>query len=225
MEFDFVLLMLHKAQPVSQIIQMLELLGTSILPSSFGAITTRVTSQQPKNESDTLDRLTILLFETPQPPLEKTPYTPLEIASLRTAVLCLLQSLAYTPYGGKLLATHRLAIGRLVRFLHEAILAMYMYNPTTHPATVTHVNATVYILAHLTSAHADVVDMHAKLAVVPGGSQKHLTSLSRVAFAEGYSVLEKGIEGEAAEAAHRMLDELLSPEEGEAVVDVFSSAR
>lgn len=63
-----------------------------------------------------------------------------------------------------------------------------------------------------------------KLAAVPGGSQKFLLALSRVAFAEGESVIEEDIEAEAAEEAHRLLDEMLSPEEGEAVVEVFTSA-
>ena len=244
MEFDFVLLMLHKSQPLSQIIQMLHLLATSILPTSFGAIiaasaqTDQLSNapRQSKNESDIVDRLTVLLFEIPEaastsPPEDhsvSTPpkaYSPTDLLDLRSSILALLKRLCFTAHGGRAIATHRLAIGRLVRFLHDCVVAMYKYTPETHGTTTSLVNETVMLLGHLTACHADVLDMRARLAAVPAGSYKHLVALSRVAFAEGASVIEEGIDSEAAEQAHRMLDEHLSPEEGEAVISVFSSGR
>lgn len=72
--------------------------------------------------------------------------------------------------------------------------------------------------------NAPLVDIRAKLASVPGGAQKHLVSLARVAFAEGEGDGIGEVSAEAAEAAHAMLDVLLSPEEGEAVVEVFGSS-
>lgn len=245
MEFDFVLLMLHKSQPLSQIIQMLHLLASSVLPTSFGAIlasspeTDRVSiaSRQSKNESDVLDRLTLLLFETPEIPMSSTqteqsaqsqarrPNIATALLSLRASILALLKRLCFTVHGGRAIATHRLAIGRLVRFLHDCIVDLYNYTPETHALTTSLINETVMLLAHSTACHAEVLDVRARLAAVPGGSYKYLVALSRVAFAEGASVIEEGIDSEAAEQAHRMLDEHLSPEEGDAVISVFSSGR
>jgi len=293
MEFDFVLIMLHRGQPVSQITLMLQLLSTSILPGSFGSRarprhsesgaqnTSVPMPHQSRNENALIDRLTVLLFEIPSSlstsERQTNPIPPTALPSLRTAVLSLLTELADSPYGAQLLATHRLVFGRLVRFLHDAILAMYNYCPTlsalppaavdaastkddfvtdprpldAHDHYTTHVNLTVLLLALLTEVDIHVphpplsattaptsasasalptstspptttrLDVRAKLSLIPGGSSKHLVSLSRIAFADGLTAIERGIEAEAADAAHRMLDELLSPEEGEDVMVVF----
>ena len=242
MKLDNVLMMLHRAQPLAEISRMLELLATSILPTSFGPILpTNTTStctasllQQPKNESSMIDRLTVLLFETPIVPPSEVPYTQMEILCLRRSVLDLLTLLCHTNHGGHIIAIHRLAIGRLVRFIHDTVVAVYAYRPATHALTVSLVNMSVKLLAHLTSVHRSVVDMRARLNAVPGGSYRHLVGLSRVAFGESgsgggtagkvLSVLEAGIDPDLAEMARRMLDEHLSPEEGDAVMEVFSSA-
>ena len=298
MEFDFVLIMLHRGQPVAQITLMLQLLSTSILPDSFGSRARPRNSEsgaqtptipmphQSRNENALLDRLTVLLFEVPSSLSrdlasasgeQTNSPSPTALPSLRTAVLSLLTELADSPYGAQLLATHRLVFGRLVRFLHDAILAMYNYCPTltalpaaatvdpaakddftmepppltAHDHYTTHVNLTVLLLALLTEVDIHVphpplsattaptsasasalptstspptttrLDVRAKLSLIPGGSSKHLVSLSRIAFADGLTAIERGIEAEAADAAHRMLDELLSPEEGEDVMVVF----
>ena len=81
-EFDFILLMLHKSQPLSQIIMTLHLLATSVLPNSFGAIVVSTTSRhdqptrQTKSETDILDRLTVLLFEVPESKSTTSPAKP-----------------------------------------------------------------------------------------------------------------------------------------------------
>ncbi|KAI9669297.1 MAG: hypothetical protein M1831_000332 [Alyxoria varia] len=350
MEFDFVLLMLHRSQPLEQILMMLQLLSSSILPNTFGAIvppepSTREStatrgatastttagqhpSRQAKSQSDILDRLTLLLFETPEPPrlipdpnasepkptlfpspadphppTRAPPYPPPTLLKLRTRLLALLQSLCLTPHGGRLLSTHRLAIGQLVRFLHDSILHLYAYTPETHTLISDHVNRTVAMLAHATSVHADVVDLRRRLASVGMGEYKFLVGLGRCAFAEcggdavdfaggedsdssvgrgeeeeeeereadvdmhgdrpaagnaveqknnnaeadtnmdadpesdkrnhksirgslkpAQSLLESRIWIQTADEAHRMLDEWLTPAEGEAVVGVLGSA-
>lgn len=275
MEWDFVLIMLHRAQPVEQIMQMLQLLSTSILPGSFGAtagprnsdVTPNASAvmppQQNRHEAALIDRLTVLLFETPSSLLSEakhgtssasTPSKP--VLLLRTQVLNLLTELADSQYGGLLLAQHRTAFARLVRFLHDAILAMYDYFPeavpaastteptpslgktpfkTSHDHYTTHVNLTVLLLATLTDVlipsptdptTTTRIDVRTKLSAVPGygAPEKHLISLSRIAFADGLTAIERGIDVEAADAAHRMLDELLSPEEGDNVVQVFGGS-
>lgn len=229
LELDHILLWLSRSQPLAQITITLQLLATSILPDSFGPIienhSTTHAPQQYRNETTLIDRLLNLFFETPEVPPEEEPYTAVELLHLRIDVLGLLKQLCSSQHGGRLLATHNLAVGRLVRLLHDSVLAMYSYKEETHSLNVSLVNNCVLLLAHLTSCHRDVIDMRARLGAVPSGVQKHLVALSRIAFSEGLSVLENGIDPEAAEAAHRMLDEHLSPEEGDAVVEIFSSAR
>jgi len=202
---------------------MLQFLGTSILPDSFGPIISNAT-QQTKSEAALLNRLLNLFFETPKVPPEEESYTRSELLQLRLDVLRLLKQLSFTEHGGRLLATHTLGIGRLVRLLHDSVLAMYAYREGTHELSVAAVNESVLLLAHLTSSHNDVIDLRARLAAVPSGAHKHLVALSRVAFRDGVSVLENGIDPEAEKAAHRMLDEHLSLEEGDAVVELFPSA-
>lgn len=228
--FEFPLLMLHRAQPLHLITSTLHLLASSILPTSFGPILapTATTSHRTKKETDLLDRLIVLLFELPSPPPSSHdhPHSPLTLLTLRADVLALLTQLCLrSPHGGRLLATHRYAFGRLARLLHELVTSLYAVRRGTHALAARCVNATVLLLAHLTACYADVLDVRARLAAVPAGGYKYLVALSRVAFRDGATMVEEGISVEAADEAHRMLDEHLSPEEGEAVVEVFSSAR
>ena len=152
-DYDFVLVMLNKGQPIAHILQTLHLLSTSNLPDTFGAIVrmqsdedsaVMLSERQANNETATINRLILLLFETATiegiqagDELNQTPLpNSVAMPSVRTQVLTLLTELAHTPHGGQLLATHAVAFGRLVRFLHDAILNMYNYCP--EPVSYTH---------------------------------------------------------------------------------------
>lgn len=229
---ETVLMLLHKVQPLEQILTLLSLLDSSILRDGFGP---RVEpdvlkgqedrDRQMKNEDSLLKRLTVLLFEKPIAHKAGPQYTAMDILSLRAAIIAFLNHLVVSQRGGQALAEHGLLIGRLARFIHECVLAMYAYDPPTHDMTVSLLNQAVKLLAYLTTEYSQVFDLRAKLSAVPSGAHMHLVALSKIAFAEGHSVIERGIEPEVAEAAHRMLDEHLSPDEGEAVMEVFSSAK
>ncbi|KAF2502841.1 hypothetical protein BU16DRAFT_475285 [Lophium mytilinum] len=230
---DFVLLMLMKAQPLDQIMLMLRILSTSSLPGTIGAIVPADSGpdQQAKRETDTIDRLTLLLFETPEslqdprtPITKSNAYHPLSICELRIQVLRVLGGLCVHQYGGRVLAKHRHCIGRLVRFMHDQIDALYNYRTLMHSVIVSSINLSMRILYHLVTSFSDEVDMRARLSVIQGGSHKHLVALTRLAFSDAL-VLEAGIEDEVVDAAHQLLDEYLSPEEGEALLQVFSSGR
>jgi len=297
MEFDFVLTLLHRAQPLTQIVSMLDLLHHSVLEATFGSIYPDPTRQK-QMESNLIDRLTKLLFEDPQHPrptprveqfldflykdeieaeeIERgalpipDPYSLLDILGLRSKVLGLLYDLALNQHGGNLLATHHLAIGRFVRFLHESVVKMYVsydgWSPSEHngrdagdgadapvspKADVTdgpyalhaqHINTVTTILYHLNSTYGNLVsssqesqqkpstnvqpvlNIHAYLDSQPAASQAYLVALSRIAFSETMG-LEVGIDPEVAEMAHEMLDEFVSPEDGEGVLGVFESGR
>ncbi|KAK3111997.1 hypothetical protein LTR53_012179 [Teratosphaeriaceae sp. CCFEE 6253] len=253
MQLLFVLIMLNKSQPVNQIISMLKILSTSALADSFGPIQSAVDQNddgddggQHKQDTGIIDRLTCLLFETPDPPPEgEEPYTEAEVAELRLAILDVLRAMCATDHGGLLLARHRSAIGRLIRFLDAQINKLYTLPPPLRPASDTagkpasdslswrtdaailprtahelvarSINLTLRIFHHLLHLPDHAVDLTAKLNVIRGGHQKFLVAMTRVAFAEQV-LLEEGIEEEVVEAAHSVLDDYLSPEEGEAIV-------
>lgn len=66
-------------------------------------------------------------------------------------------------------------------------------------------------------------DMKSKLTNTLGGQHAYLVALTRLAFSEGV-VLEAGIEDAVVNMAHDILDEGLSPEEGDAFGRVFNSS-
>lgn len=66
--------------------------------------------------------------------------------------------------------------------------------------------------------------MQDKLRALPGGVYKHLIALTRLAFSDGV-FCERGIEDDVVDCAHQMLEDTVTPEEGEALLEVFSSAK
>jgi hypothetical protein len=66
--------------------------------------------------------------------------------------------------------------------------------------------------------------LQAKLRIIPGGTHKYLVGLTRLAFSEGV-FFERGIDEDVAECAHQMLETLVNPQEAEALLEAFSTAR
>ncbi|KAI6836782.1 hypothetical protein KC342_g4946 [Hortaea werneckii] len=239
MELPFTLLMLNKAQPISQSTTTLRLLSTSSLSTTFGPIvppeSEDAASGQSKQETAIIDRLTILLFETPKPPPDEPAYSETELAELRNEILSVFRELCLTEHGG-LLAQHRSAVGRLVRFLHGQMEKLHLLPPAipspsspealatddSNPPPAAHtlvaqtINTTTRLLYHLLRTYDTTLNLGQKLQAVQGGYHKFLVSMTRIAFSDQL-VLEAGIEDEVAEAAHAVLDNMLSPEEGEAI--------
>ncbi|KAI7022941.1 hypothetical protein KC355_g1887 [Hortaea werneckii] len=239
MELPFTLLMLNKAQPISQSTTTLRLLSTSSLSTTFGPIvppeSEDAASGQSKQETAIIDRFTILLFETPKPPPDEPAYSETELAELRNEILAVFRELCLTEHGGLLLAQHRSAVGRLVRFLHgqmeklhlvppampspsspEALFTEDSNQPIAHTLVAQTINTTTRLLYHLLRTYDTTLNLGQKLQAVQGGYHKFLVSMTRIAFSDQL-VLEAGIEDEVAEAAHAVLDNMLSPEEGEAI--------
>lgn len=223
MDFTFMLTMLHKAQPLSQTMTTLHLLSDSATETNFGPISPDNTKQAAQ-ETATIDRLTFLLFESFEPPVDEEPYSPVEILFVRLKVLSVLKSLCFTDHGRRSLCAHRSAIGRLVRFLHAQVSDLYTLSPPCdpvyaeqHPHTLTTrlINTTTRLLHSLhTLPETNILQ---KLSAVRGGYHKFLVSMTRIAFSDGLA-LEQGFEPEVVEAAHEILDAVLSPEEGEMVM-------
>ncbi|KAF2747869.1 hypothetical protein M011DRAFT_467459 [Sporormia fimetaria CBS 119925] len=228
---DFPLQLLRKAQPLDCISRMLHILRTSNLSDSIGprVLTSFGLEQQEKRETDLLDRLTKLLSDIPEPiPNPSTPTTaplspnPSQILTLRLQILHLLTHFSTTPYGCTRLASLRYCIGRLIRFLDEQVTSLYTVPLSpTHELTAASINATMRLIFHLKTS-VPTLDIKSKLSVIPGGNHKYLVALTRLAFSERL-VLEQGIEKETVDAAYAILDAGLTPEEGEGLLQVFSS--
>lgn len=82
----------------------------------------------------------------------------------------------------------------------------------------------VRILHHLLHTFENLINLTEKLGAERGGYHFFLISMSRVAFSEQL-VFEAGIQTEVIEAAHDILDSVLSPEEGEAIVNAVQTPR
>ena len=85
------------------------------------------------------------------------------------------------------------------------------------------VNEATRLVFHLTSVFPDI-NMQEKMRVIPGGAHKHLIALTRLAFSENI-FYERGIEDDVVDCAHQMLENSVTPEEGEALLEAFSSAK
>jgi hypothetical protein len=227
------LLMLNKVQPIPRIIQALQILSTSVLDASFGSISGEP-GQQVQHSHTTVDRLVTWLVEIPKAPKGESAYTEEEIAELRIATLDVFKRLCLTEHGGQLLANHRFAIAKLIKFLHSQVAKLYTIPPyaclqkhgrdgngdhqqTMHELIIQTINTTVRILHHILRSFDELIDLTQKVNVERGGYHAFLIGMTRIAFSEQL-VLEAGIETDVVEAAHDILDNVLSPEEGEAIV-------
>ena len=237
MEVDFVLVMLQKQQPLPQIRLMVQMIASSAMVECLGTIQADP-ARQVQMEAGTLDRLTSLLFETPNHPPDEDPYSDNEIASLQIEIIQALRSICLTDHGSMTIAQHRVIIGRLIRFLHGQVTSLYSTSPVSavlanktaesspmgHDLIIATVNLTVRLLYHLLHSHTDIIDLHEKLAIIPGGHQKFLVCFTRLAFSEQL-VFDSGLEEEVVDAAHEILDGVLGPEEGEAVLQAVETPR
>ncbi|KAL1618766.1 hypothetical protein SLS56_010412 [Neofusicoccum ribis] len=235
----------------------LQLLSTSITPSTYGPITNSPFEEDAEhdlNNSTLFDYLTDLLHETPSIPTTRPALWQFRVTLLQTLSVFLSSAPA-----AEALASHKLFLGRLFTLLNAAVCNLYTIAPGTPLATALAraVGLATRIAYSLITSPATraLVDRRARLAAVHGASHAHLVALTRIAFTEneddgtdaedggrdasgGYGgtksapvlgsggrVLEAGIEDEVANMAHVLLDEFLSPEEGEELVKVFSTAR
>lgn len=228
MPSDFVLILLIKEQPLPYITLMLRVLGTSALPASLGPMVAQGGDSQAKREADLVHRLTNLLSETPQPiPDPEAPdgveeVRAADIWNLRLQTLDVLAQFSIQGYGSARLANHRSCIGRLIKFLDFSIALLYSepLSPT-QKQKIAGINSAMKLIYHLVKSN-NGFDIKTKLVGILGGHHAYLVALTRLAFSDGL-VLEAGIEDAVVDMAHSILDEGLSLEEGEGLVQVFSS--
>jgi hypothetical protein len=221
MRFDFIMMLLNLINPLPEIHLMLSLLHTSILTDTFAMIIPPNNGNQDASEAHIIDNLSHLLINTPRPPLGEDPPDAADLCDLRLDVLNLFDAMCTTMHSASALATHRLAIGCLVRLMNDSLNALYSF-PYTHAHHTALVNSATRLLFHLTQNYSHLINMQAKLSVVPGGEKKFLIALTRLAFSEG-GYYEDGIEDDVVDCAHQMLEGRVSPEEAEGLVEAFGS--
>ncbi|RDI82920.1 hypothetical protein Vi05172_g7277 [Venturia inaequalis] len=230
MKFDFVLLILMKAQPLPQIRIMLQLLQASALETTFGAILSADeggSDRQAQRQIDMIDRLTLLLFEKPATAPDSPSYLyNTDITAMRLDILLVLQAMCIPEEGGRALASHTFAIARIFKVLHQSIqsLPFVVSDGHTHPLVIGCVNTAMKLVFYLIMTFKELVDVRQKLSVIQGGTSILLISLTRLAFAERICA-EEGISEASMDMAHGLLDEWLSPDEGEALLAMFSTER
>ncbi|CAD6578813.1 MAG: hypothetical protein ASARMPREDX12_008979 [Alectoria sarmentosa] len=222
MRFDFIMMLLNFINPLDEINIMLSMLHTSILDQSFAMIIPPNNGQQDASEAHIIDNLSHLLINTPRTSPGEGPPDAAELCEVRIHVLSLIEAMCNTPHGGEALAKHRLVIGQLVRVMNDELDRVYDYH-YGYEQRISLVNTATRLLYHLTSNYAHLVNMQARLSVVPGGEKKFLIALTRLAFSEG-GFYEQGIEDDVVDCAHQMLEARVSPEEAEQLVEAFSSA-
>ena len=216
MRYDFTMLMIKPWQPLGEISTALSLLRTSVLEDTFAMIV----REQAKNEEILIDFLMNLLIETPRPSDKmQEPYLPSSISQLRIEVLSLLESLCGSTHGATALATNPRGIGTIARLMSDQLNRLYDHK-SGHELRAELVNRGTRLLFHLTQSFGKSINVQEKLRMVTGAPQKHLIVLTRLAFSEPL-YLERGIEDDVVECAYQMLDNFVSPEEAEALMEVF----
>ncbi|KAF7173242.1 hypothetical protein CNMCM6106_007346 [Aspergillus hiratsukae] len=227
MRYDFVLMMLNCSQPIRDITLMLNLLSTSIRAESFGSVQ-ETPQDQLANENYIVDRVANLLSETPQPDEGQPPYTATDICGMRLQAMYFLTSVAFNPvapaseHGSSVIAQHPTVLARMIRAMHDELDALYTY-PPERDLHASMVNGLMRLVYGVIRRHKNV-DLQSKLCRVAGGKQKFLVVLTRLAFSEG-PILEGGIDDETVEMAHEILDDAVNPQEAEALLEAFPSAK
>ncbi|KAL9101531.1 MAG: hypothetical protein Q9187_009237 [Circinaria calcarea] len=170
-----------------------------------------------------IDRVSAMLIEVPKVAEGEEPYDAVEVAEMRLEALALMEKICDNKHGGEAIARNPFAIGRLVRVMNDELHALYQYK-YGHEYRAELVNQATRLLYHLTAAYSSLINMQEKLRVIPGGANKYLIALTRLAFSEGI-FFEQGIASDVVDCAHQMLEDSVTPEEAETLLEAFSSAR
>ncbi|KAL7270683.1 hypothetical protein RUND412_006598 [Rhizina undulata] len=204
---DFPLMMLNLNQPLRHIKRMASILCASVLwePESFGPLVSNELDQR-ANEGNLLEAASRILVDTPiPPPSQAEKYSREEILALRSEILQLFGAVMNVDCGVLAIVNHRNALPRLVRRIADDL-----------EEVVDLINAAVRLLHSIVSEYP--AESAAKLSGAT--SHKYLVAMTRLAFAEN-SVMEAGIEEDVIDAAHGMLENMVTPNEAEMLWAMF----
>lgn len=222
MRFDFTGMLLNILQPIEEMHITVSLLRTSVLETSFAMRVPPGDGDQGKSETWILYLLTRWLIDVRRSPEGEQPYDVVEICEIRQQVLSLMEAMCGTKHGGEALAKDPVVIGRLVLLINEELNSLYDFQHG-HEHRSELVNTALRLLYYLVNTYPELINIQEKLREISGGQHKYLIILSRLAFSEGYH--EQAIEDDVVECATEMLENLITPEEGESLLEAFGSAR
>lgn len=239
---ETVSLVLGSKQSLPDIVGMLEMLATSVLPGSIGPV---VHDKEPDLVAGVLlDRLSRFLVYPPASARSPTQRHAVVLAALRT-----LLSFSAGEFGAAQMAVHPNLVLRVISALSRSVDELYdqdLSHTTLHPtppylsldealactdpesdppglhALISH--AVLLLHGLVTDPRtAPLVDLEGKFEGWRGGGRKYLVALCRLNFAEDDGVLEVGVDVGTAERAHEMLEMIVSAEGGRDVGEVFGS--
>ena len=128
MRLDFVLMILSQHQSIEDFDMMLQLLSMSILKESIGPIAPEPDADFRLTQAGyIIDRVSLLLVNTPTGPEGSRKYDASVIADLRLQILRTLEAFCQTIWGGAAVAVHLNAICRLVKLMSNELDALYDY--------------------------------------------------------------------------------------------------
>lgn len=221
MRFDFVMMLLSFIHPLEELQLTLRLLEFSVLDDSFAMIIPAGDGKQNVSEARVIDNFSRFLVEAPRVSQGEQALTQSQLCALRLTILSLVETMCSVEYASKALCYHRLFLGRLVRLMNDSLAQAYDHTAVSS-ILLQLVNKATRLLFFLTVRYDSSIDMQQKLSVIPGGEKKYLVVLTRLAFSDA-DALEAGIDEEVVDLAHKMLEERVSPEEAEALVEAMSN--
>jgi hypothetical protein len=216
---DFISMLLRKSQQVEDVIMTIKLLHPCVQNDQLGAIRSPDATAGQTSEQHIIDRLTSMLIEVPRPLEGAMPYDPLEIVEMRLEILDLVEQLCDTKLGGHAFAMHPHALGRVTRAMNDEFTAIYV-NLTGHKQRSEVVNHACRIVFYVTTTYGDEINLQEKLRSQPGGVNKYLIALSRLVFSDAI-FYERYIDEDVFDCAHQMLEDFVTPEEGDALKAAF----
>ncbi|KAK0119862.1 hypothetical protein ONS95_011292 [Cadophora gregata] len=231
MRWDLVLFMLSTNQGPTDLNLMLDLLSTSITMETFGALPTEMTYAEQTNHI--LDKTGFHLVETPVTLLLvnnresavkmiSENWKEKDIFQLRIRTLQLMIAMTRSPFCCSIMESNHLLIGRLVSLVSDELDTLYDFKSGRKDSA--RIITLGFRLLYFLVTKYENLDMQKKLSVIPGGTQKYILCLSRLHFSEDDLVLESGIEPDIAGLAFELLGLRVTPEEGDAIHDAFSSS-
>ena len=223
MRVDFIAMSLKVDKPITEIHIAYDLLRAGVLKKTFAMIRSPGDSDQESSEQGLLQIISSLFIEAPRVLEGQEPYEFTDIAKLRLDALDLLEKLCETDHGSEAVAKSVNIFVRLIRFMNEELDALYDYQ-YGHELRIELLNKSLRLLYYITINYPELINIQERLATTPGGAHKYLIVLTRLSFSNGV-FYEKGIEDDVVDYAHHMLEDWVTPEEGVALEEAFSTAR
>lgn len=220
MRVNMIVMLLSQNQPTEDFETMLKLLSTSVLRDSFGMVLIDDPQTQRKNMGYILDYLSQPLIQVPYQHNNDNKIEPHAVLKLRLEILQLLISMTRSPFASQAMATHQDTVPRLVCLMSDELDVLYDWR-AGHESSARIVTLATRLLYHLVTKHEHEINMQQKLTRIHGGSQKYLLVLARLNFLEDDLVLESSIAPDVPELAHEMLENAVTPDEGDQLLGAF----